>query len=170
MRGIVSLAAALGLPLALENGQPFPERDLIVFLTFSVIAVTLVLQGLTLAPLIRVLDMGHDPSADGERQVARVALAAAAAAAIDAAAQDPSRAAYVPGELVERIRAEFSEKAVFDTEGAADSRVAQLASQLRRAALAAERRELIRIWRADLISDEVLHELEEVLDYRESHA
>jgi len=53
MRGIVSLAAALALPVTLANGQPFPQRDLIIFLTFIVIAVTLVVQGLSLPPLIR---------------------------------------------------------------------------------------------------------------------
>jgi CPA1 family monovalent cation:H+ antiporter len=60
MRGIVSLAAALALPQTLEDGSAFPERDLIIFLTFVVIAVTLVLQGLTLTPLIRMLKVGRD--------------------------------------------------------------------------------------------------------------
>ena len=48
MRGVVSLAAAMALPVVLPNGLPFPERDLILFLTFSVILTTLVLQGLSL--------------------------------------------------------------------------------------------------------------------------
>src|SRR5688572_25777195 len=60
MRGIVSLAAALALPIELADGAPFPHRDLIVFLTFTVITVTLVVQGLTLAPLIRRLKLGAD--------------------------------------------------------------------------------------------------------------
>jgi CPA1 family monovalent cation:H+ antiporter len=58
MRGVVALAAALALPEYLADGQPFPQRNLIVFLTFSVILVTLVLQGLTLPPLIRALGLG----------------------------------------------------------------------------------------------------------------
>ena len=53
MRGVVALAAAISLPRTLANGYPFPHRNLIVSLTFSVILVTLVLQGLTLPPLIR---------------------------------------------------------------------------------------------------------------------
>jgi monovalent cation/hydrogen antiporter len=57
MRGVVSLAAALALPEALDNGSRFPQRDLIIFLTFSVIVVTLVLQGVTLPPLIRALKL-----------------------------------------------------------------------------------------------------------------
>ena len=55
MRGSVSLAAALALPLQTDAGEPFPERDLIIFLAFAVIFVTLVGQGLTLGPLIRSL-------------------------------------------------------------------------------------------------------------------
>ena len=55
MRGAISLAAALAVPLSTEAGDPFPGRDLIVFLTFSVILATLVLQGLTLGPLIAAL-------------------------------------------------------------------------------------------------------------------
>src|SRR5947207_12478402 len=55
MRGADSLAGALAIPLALPNGQPFPGRDLILLLTFCVIFGTLVLQGLSLSPLIRWL-------------------------------------------------------------------------------------------------------------------
>src|SRR5882724_7299604 len=57
MRGVIALAAAISLPEALADGQPFPQRDMIIFLTFSVILVTLVLQGLTLPPLIRALGL-----------------------------------------------------------------------------------------------------------------
>lgn len=55
MRGVVSLAAALSLPVLMDNGQPFPQRNLILFITFVVILVTLVFQGLTLPPLMRFL-------------------------------------------------------------------------------------------------------------------
>ncbi|WPV01401.1 Na+/H+ antiporter [Mucilaginibacter sp. cycad4] len=57
MRGVVSLAAALSIPVALHSGAPFPQRDMILFITFTVIMVTLVLQGLTLPSLIRLLKM-----------------------------------------------------------------------------------------------------------------
>src|SRR5205823_7196862 len=60
MRGAVSLAAALALPLMTDAGNAFPQRDLIVFLTFCVILVTLVLQGLSLPALIRWLDVHDD--------------------------------------------------------------------------------------------------------------
>jgi len=84
MRGIVSLAAALALPTALPNGEPFPARDLIIFITFFVIAVTLVGQGLTLTPLIRKLKVGADWSTAEEQQRVHAAARAAAIAAVDA--------------------------------------------------------------------------------------
>ena len=59
VRGIVSLAAALAIPFATADGQPFPGRDLILFLTFSVILVTLVGQGLLLPAVIRMLGLAH---------------------------------------------------------------------------------------------------------------
>jgi CPA1 family monovalent cation:H+ antiporter len=60
MRGVVSLAAALSIPLYLNNGQPFPQRNLILFITFGVILVTLVVQGLSFPLLIKWVNMG-DP-------------------------------------------------------------------------------------------------------------
>jgi len=166
MRGIVSLAAALALPLTLLDGTPFPERDLIIFLTFVVIAVTLVLQGLTLAPLIRGLQVGSDWSEQEEQQRARMALTHAALAAIaEVVAQE-----NVSNELADRIRAEFAEKITLSFPGSivVDHGAGDPAKRLRRAALTAERRELIRIWRENQISDDVLHHLEEDLDYQES--
>jgi len=74
MRGVVSLAAALSIPIVLDNGQPFPNRDLILFITFSVILVTLVLQGLTLPALIRWVDMpdrDYTISYEQQRQLVR---------------------------------------------------------------------------------------------------
>jgi Na+/H+ antiporter len=165
MRGIVSLAAALALPLLLNEGQPFPSRDLIIFLTFVVITVTLVLQGLSLAPLIRRLRVGTDWSEHEEEQHARFALGKVAIAAIDELAAKEQ----VPAERAERIRAEFAEKIrIAPPGGQVLSGGADVARRLRSAAIKAERQELIRIWRENKISDDVLHHLEEDLDYQES--
>jgi Na+/H+ antiporter len=165
MRGIVSLAAALALPLLLNERQPFPSRDLIIFLTFVVITVTLVLQGLSLAPLIRTLRVGTDWSAHEEEQHARFALGKVAIAAIDELAAKER----VPAEMAERIRAEFAEKIrIAPPGGQVLSGGADVARRLRGAAIKAERQELIRIWRENKISDDVLHHLEEDLDYQES--
>ncbi|MGE5635434.1 MAG: Na+/H+ antiporter [Nocardioidaceae bacterium] len=78
MRGAVSLAAALALPLSTDAGAPLPERDLIIFLTFAVIFSTLVVQGLSLAPLIRWLGIGDDGVDDEEELRARLAATKAA--------------------------------------------------------------------------------------------
>src|SRR5207245_3895434 len=71
MRGVISLAAALSLPEVLADGRPFPRRNLILFLTFSVILVTLVLQGLTLPWLIRILGLSGAAGLNCEEQEAR---------------------------------------------------------------------------------------------------
>jgi CPA1 family monovalent cation:H+ antiporter len=166
MRGIVSLAAALALPVTLANGEPFPQRDLIVFLTFIVIAVTLVVQGLSLPPLIRRLKVGTDWSLHDEHQHARSALGAAALAAIDALATQER----VPAATAARVRAEFADKIerAFADQPVTE-RDSDVARQLRQAAIDAERRELIRIWRENQISDEILHHIEEDLDYQQAH-
>jgi len=166
MRGIVSLAAALALPTELVDGSPFPERDLIIFLTFVVIAVTLVIQGLSLKPLIRRLQVGKDWSLQEEQQRAKMALGKAAIAAIDGVvAQDG-----ISNELAERIRAEFAEQITLTVPNGIVLRHsgADDAKRLRAAAVKAERSELIRLWRENQISDEVLHKIEEDLDYQES--
>lgn len=77
MRGVVSLAAALAMPLMIEGSKPFPNRNLIIFLTFSVIFSTLVIQGLTLRPLIRWLGIKPDGRAHEEELEARVTVATA---------------------------------------------------------------------------------------------
>ena len=165
MRGIVSLAAALALPIELHDGSPFPYRDLIIFLTFTVITVTLVVQGLTLAPLIRRLKLGADLGAREEHRLARLAMGRAALAALDALVAEEK----MPADLAERVRAEFGDRMTAASPLAAqpDSTIA-CARRLRMAAVRAERAELIRVWRAGEISDDVLHHIEEELDYEES--
>ena len=78
MRGAISLAAALGLPLSLSSGAPFPQRNLIIFITFFSILATLVLQGLTLPSLIRALKMEDDGETEREENSARLEIARAA--------------------------------------------------------------------------------------------
>ena len=74
MRGVVALAAAGSLPYTIAGGAPFPERNIILFLTFSVILVTLVLQGLTLPPLVRWLGISGNSGPDCEEREARQIL------------------------------------------------------------------------------------------------
>ena len=165
MRGIVSLAAALALPLETFAGEPFPFRDLVVFLTFVVILVTLVGQGLTLAPIIRRLGLGSEAGLRAEQLRARSDMGRAALAAIERHAAEHGVAAA----LAARVRAEFAEKIARETPaGPVAPEEAEPARRLRLAAILAERAELIRVWQLNHISDDVLHHLEEELDYQES--
>jgi NhaP-type Na+/H+ or K+/H+ antiporter len=165
MRGIVSLAAALALPETLPNGADFPARELIIFLTFFVIAATLIGQGLTLGPLIRKLKVGASWSIAEEHQHVRCTMSAAALAAIDAHVA----ATNSPPEWVEQLRMEVANRvaltASIDIEQTARD---ELLLDLRRAAIKAERTELIRLWHDNEISDEVMRHQEEILDYQEA--
>src|SRR5207245_11060010 len=87
MRGAVSLAAALAVPLATDVGRPFPQRDLVIYLAFCVILATLVFQGLTLPLLIRVLGLKDDGLAAKEETKARIHAAEAALARLEELAE-----------------------------------------------------------------------------------
>jgi CPA1 family monovalent cation:H+ antiporter len=165
MRGIVSLAAALALPTALPSGDPFPARDLIIFLTFFVIATTLVGQGLTLAPLIRKLKVGAGYTMDEEQEHIRTAITAAAVGAIDAHLAQ----ANAPAEWAEHLRREIADQVTLAAPGGLQPTAKDaMLRELRCIAIAAKRRELIRLWRENEISDEVMRHHEEILDYQEA--
>jgi len=165
MRGIVSLAAALALPTTLPNGAPFPARDLIIFLTFFVIATTLVGQGLTLTPLISRLKVATGWAQGEEQRLVRAAMTRAAAVAIDSHLAK----AKAPPEWAAPLHMEFANRVATGTaEGLEPVPKDALLLQLRRAAIKAERKELIRIWRANEISDEIMRHQEEILDYQEA--
>jgi CPA1 family monovalent cation:H+ antiporter len=165
MRGIVSLAAALALPTVLPGGEPFPGRDLIIFVTFFVIATTLLGQGLTLTPLIRKLKVGVDWSMAEEQQQVRSAMSAAAIAAIDTHLAN----AKAPPEWADQLRMEIANRVMLTaSEGLEQTSKDELLLQLRRAAIRAERKELIRLWRENEIGDEVMRHQEEILDYQEA--
>jgi Na+/H+ antiporter len=100
MRGAVSLAAALAIPLTTDAGAAFPERDLVLFLTFSVIIATLVLQGLAFPLVIKALRLEDDTSDADEELDARIATAYAALDRIEELAE----ADWVPEDTMERVR------------------------------------------------------------------
>jgi Na+/H+ antiporter len=169
MRGVLSLAAAISLPEYLNDGQPFPERNLILFLTFSVILTTLVLQGLTLPALIRKLRIGGGKGAGAERQHARRAMLEAALASLEVL-QDDDRPDddWIVDDLIHHYRQRLN----LVTGGGADELQRQrdyhqyraLARTLR----AAERAALLTQWSENRISDEVLRELERELDLEDA--
>ena len=111
VRGIVSLAAALAIPLATDDGNPFPDRDLILFLTFSVILVTLVGQGLLLPTVIRAL--GLDNAGGREHGVDRREELAARRQAIVAAVERLNQIAAergLPEDVTRPLRAHYQER------------------------------------------------------------
>jgi CPA1 family monovalent cation:H+ antiporter len=103
MRGAVSLAAALAIPLETDAGTPFPERNLIIFLTFAVIFATLVVQGLSLPAVIHRLGVGADGAEEDEEVRARLTAVKAALAQLDSLAEEE----WTRDETVERMRAMY---------------------------------------------------------------
>jgi monovalent cation/hydrogen antiporter len=170
MRGIVSLAAALALPVATAAGAPFPGRDLILIVTFAVIFGTLVVQGLTLPSFIRWLAIGTDVTAWREERHARRALAEAALARIDALTEEHLLPAHqihgVRQEQVDRLRLLVREDAGAPVPAATTERI----RWLRRESLAAQRRRLLELREEEEIGDDALHRLQHELDLEEMRA
>ncbi len=157
MRGAVSLAAALALPLETDAGAPFPGRDLILFLTFAVILATLVGQGLTLPLVIRVLRLEDDGLEDREDAKARVHAAEAALARLEELLEEE----WVREDTAERVRglyrfrtSRFTARLDDGDDGSIESR-SQDYQRLRRELLDTERRALVDLRRSGAISNEV---------------
>ena len=169
MRGVVSLAAALSLPLVLADGRPFPARSLIIFITFAAILGTLVFQGLTLAPLVRWLRVEEDRSGAREERQARLALAEAALEHLDGQMDERNLQAHqvhsVRQEYVQRVR---SLKGL-EGEGPAHTPL-ELTRELRRTAVEAQRRQLLKLRDEEVIGDDVLHRLQHELDLEDVRA
>jgi CPA1 family monovalent cation:H+ antiporter len=170
MRGSVSLAAALAIPLSTDAGQRFPDRDLVIFLTFAVIFGTLVLQGMTLKPLIRALGIEDDGLEQREEHKARMRAAEAAIRRADELADEDwtyddsiDRARRLYGFRRDRFRARFDD----DDDGAYDERSSQY-QRLTRELLDAERQELLRLRNEGRISDEVRRRVERDFDLEET--
>lgn len=168
MRGVIALAAAIALPQTLANGNPFPERNLIIFLAFSVIFVTLVLQGLTLPLLVRVLGLSETPGPNIEEEAARRAMVQAGLAYLEESRQkDETGFATVYDDLTghyqERLTA-LSEIENPESGVVQHKRFAHLSHQL----LRVERQTAVRLRNQGRINDEILRELERELDLREA--
>lgn len=168
MRGVVSLAAALALPVNVAPGVPFPGRDIIVFITFCVIMATLVVQGLTLPILIRKLGVTDDGKADIEEAQARLYAAHKALERVEELAQEEHMRDQAAS--AERLRAYYNERLhhfnirLYDlTEGSGEDHTKQ--HRLRDMALAAERDAIAELRRNHMISDEVLNRVEGDIDF-----
>jgi monovalent cation/hydrogen antiporter len=170
MRGAVSLAAALALPHEVGPGQPFPERDLLVFLTFGVIFSTLVLQGLTLPALIRRLRVRGDGTEEDQELRGRIGATDAALTRLD----ELSSEEWTRDETIERLRAlyQFRRRRLSARAGAEedeDYEERSLAYQrLVRELLDAQRRAIVRLRNDGTISNDVMHRIEHDLDLEDS--
>jgi monovalent cation/hydrogen antiporter len=169
MRGVISLAAALALPLTTETGAPFPGRDRILFLTFCVILATLVVQGLSLPALIRALGLEDDGSQDREEVIGRIEVAQAALARIEELVEEE----WVREDTAERVRGlynyrrtRFSARFDGDEDGIEERSAAY--QRLMRELLRSQRRTLLQLRNEGRISDEVMHRIEHDLDLEES--
>jgi monovalent cation/hydrogen antiporter len=170
MRGAVSLAAALALPLTTHAGAPFPDRDLIIFLTFNVIFVTLVLQGLTLPLVIRKLGVSEGGDGDQEEVMARMYATKAALQRIDELAHED----WTRDDTMERLRAmyeyrkrRFAARAgKIEDDGYEDRSLAY--QQILVSILAAEREALVALRNEGEISNEVMNRLLRDFDLEES--
>jgi monovalent cation/hydrogen antiporter len=169
MRGVISLAAALALPLQTASGAEFVWRDLIIFLTFCVILATLVVQGLSLPVLIRALGLEDDNIGDKEETHGRIQVAEAALERLDELVDED----WVREDTAERIRGlynyrrnRFSTRFEGDPDGVEErsSAYQQLMAEL----LGAQRQRLVRMRDEGKIGDEVMHRIERELDLEES--
>jgi Na+/H+ antiporter len=174
IRGIVSLAAALALPMATMDGTPFPYRDLILFLTFSVILVTLVGQGLMLPCVIHLLGLTNTGYREHESD--RIEEARARQRAIEATFELLDRIEQersVPTEIIEAHRARQHERlghARLRRDGDEDHRqLTEAHDEMELLLISAEREEINKLFRDGALKDEVRRHIERELDLREAN-
>ena len=169
MRGVISLAAALALPFQTVSGVPFPERDLVIFLTFCVILATLVVQGLSLPALIRALGLEDDRIGEKEETHGRIGVADAALERLEELKEED----WVREDTAERVqgmynyrRNRFASRFDGDPDGV-EERSADF-QRLMVELLIAQRQRLIMMRDDGSIGDEVMHRIERDLDLEES--
>jgi monovalent cation/hydrogen antiporter len=180
MRGTVTLAAALALPTGEEGGAPFPYRDLILFTAFGVVLGTLVLQGMTLRPLMTRLGLRDDGAVDREVRLARVeTLRAAVEAAVACPGAETAALARYRYELqLRRAEDELARDGVDTNAAAPEDAPAPPATTAAtngqdadaavvRAATEAQRRRLVALRADSTIGDAAFQRVEEELDWAE---
>src|SRR6266545_1440145 len=170
MRGAVSLAAALAIPLTTHAGAPFPQRDLIVFLTFCVILGTLVVQGLTLPLVIRAFGIEADHLDEKEEAKARIKAADAALARLEELTGEE----WVREDTAERMRGlygfrrnRFASRFNRDDDGAIEEQSLSY-QRLRRELLEAERAAIVDLRRRGVINSDVERRLHRDLDLEDA--
>ena len=166
MRGVVSLAAALALPLTIGNGVQFPNRDLIIFLTFCVIFATLVLQGLTLPVLIRWFKIKDDDSHSRHDQEARLQIAFSVIEHIE------MNYGLLPDEVLNQIKSKYEiriQRIQKDSTNRkmTDEEIREFL-RIQKELLRKERDEIRKLRKEKKLAEEVLRKIEYELDLEES--
>src|SRR5882724_6328386 len=169
MRGADSLAGALAIPFVLASGEPFPGRDLILLLTFCVIFGTLIVQGLTLMPLVRWLKIVDDHVPEKEERLARLKANEAALTRIE----EMGTSSQARPESVERLRSEYADRIrQLSKDASHEESVRRLFSrdfeELAREALETERDTVINLRNEEAINDEVLRRIQRDIDLAEA--
>jgi CPA1 family monovalent cation:H+ antiporter len=174
IRGIVSLAAALAIPLTIQGGEAFPQRDLILFLTFSVVLVTLVGQGLLLPVVIRALGLANAGALEQDEdqvqeRAARQQAVQAALTRLDALAAQRG----LPAEVLEPLRKLHTERLRHATGRGAGDETQRMGfeehDEVQLLLIEAEREQINQIYRVGELKDEVRRRIERELDLREAH-
>jgi Na+/H+ antiporter len=170
MRGVIALAAAIALPQTLADGTPFPQRNLIVFLAFAVIFVTLVLQGLTLPWLIRILGIADKAGPNVEEETARREILEAALAFLESErAKDSGEFEAIYMDIAGHYRHRLTDViGKDDTDSHEDPEHHERLSRISSELLRLERRTAVRLRNEGRIDDETLRQLEHELDLREA--
>jgi hypothetical protein len=165
MRGIVTLAAALALPDG-TTGR-FPYRDLILFTAFCVVLGTLVLQGLTVRPLIRVLKLQDDGTVEREIRLARAETARAALDALDGVEQRTELLPLLRLKYEDRLHRFENDRGAGRRDGAEDT---EGLDRVHERINSAQRRTLLELRSTGVIGDDAFHRVEEELDWAELNA
>lgn len=167
MRGIVSLAAALALPLTINGSTPFPNRNLIIFITFTVIFATLVLQGLTLPHLIKWFGIKSDGKEHEEELEARLIIASSVIEHIE------ENYSLLPDEVLNQVKTKYEiriqrlQKNITTPRRMDDEQILEF-HRIQQELLSKERKFIITLRNESKISAEVLRRLEYELDLEET--
>lgn len=175
VRGAITLAGVLTLPLAMSNGAPFPARDLAIFLAMGVIIVSLIVASVGLPWLLNGLKMPAEPSHQAEIEAARLASAKAAIAEVErvehalaVAEGDADLHVEVAARIMDIYRRRIETRTLVSDDAAAARRVDRLERDLRLVALRAERTEIFRLVRKRELGSESARKLIRELDLMEA--
>jgi len=173
VRGVVSLAAALALPLTTAAAAPFPGRDLILFVTFGVIVITLIGQGTALPSVVRWLDLGRDAADEREREhKAELEARAEALKVAQARLQELAESGEISSDVNAVLRARHDYRTGrlprLGPDGLDSGDAAVIGAELRTELIAVERRYIHQLLRDGQITDEARRHIERELDLEEA--